>query len=216
MKSFKVFIATAVVTLSASMSFAGMLSQNNGSDQVSTCVYALNSYPNIQIDQDQAIRSCRSSSRQDSAAYGTCMANLVHIGLPLGMAQAANSKSITATEVCVSRRDARSESDFMNCVFEAKTKTSLSTEDIVRRCALMVPGIYKPQSQLTNGQIYVTPSEAEVNARAHAEYEARLNGTLKIGGQLQQQQQSAPVQRYESAPQSMETSDSVSDLPEVQ
>jgi hypothetical protein len=206
MKSFKVFIATAVVTLSASMSIASM---SQRPDQVNACVYTLMNNGLVQVDQAQAQRSCLSGLREDGAGFATCMANMAYIGLPLGMAQANSPKAITATEVCSTRTD----TDLVNCVFQKRG--SMQAEESVRTCVVLTGSTaFRPQSQLTNGNVYVPPSDEEVNARALQEYHSRLNGTLKVGGQYQQH--SAPVQRYESAPQSIETSDSISDLPEVQ
>ncbi|WP_413295064.1 hypothetical protein ACLSU7_08280 [Bdellovibrio sp. HCB185ZH] len=208
MKSFKVFIATAVVTLSASVSLATM---SQRPDQVNVCVQSLMNFRLNQVDQSQAYMSCNSGTREDGAAFATCMANMNYVGLPMGMAQAQSPKSITATEVCVSPRSSQAESNFLNCVYDAKK--SMSAEESVRRCAVIYPGIYKPQSQLTNGDIFIPMSEEAARQQAIQELTARENGTYTSGRQEYHRQAPAP-QQYQ--PQTDDTSSSMSDLPEVE
>ncbi|QDK44339.1 hypothetical protein DOM22_03785 [Bdellovibrio sp. ZAP7] len=211
MKSFKVFIATAVVTLSASV---GLATMSQRPDQVNVCVQSLVNFRLNQVDQSQAYISCNSGTREDGAAFATCMANMNYVGLPMGIAQAQSPKSITATEVCASRRSAQQETDFLNCVYDAKK--SMSAEESARRCALVVPGIYKPQSQFTNGDIFVPMSEEAARQQAIQELTARENGTYTSGRQEYRRQAPAPVHQYQPSAQTEDTSSSMSDLPEVE
>ncbi|WP_413586540.1 hypothetical protein [Bdellovibrio sp. HCB274] len=201
MKSFKVFIATAVVTLSASMSMASM-SQN--SQQYSACVNEL-----VRIgftDVNQVQRSCYSGLREDGLGYAACMANMTIIGLPLGTSQLApKQKAITAAEVC----SAGTDSHFLNCAFNQVQQQGRSAEEAVRSCPNQ---FYRPQNLVTNGAEFSRKSDEQIVQESIDDLVNNYGGSSS-GYSAPRPQEPVQTPVYESRPASGTV---YSDLPEVE
>ncbi|WP_413580532.1 hypothetical protein [Bdellovibrio sp. HCB288] len=204
MKSFKVFIATAVVTLSASISVASM-SQN--SQQYSACVNELARIGFTDIAQVQ--RSCFSGLREDGLGYAACMANMTIIGLPLGTSQLApKQKGITAAEVC----SAGTDSQFLNCAFNQVQQQGRTAEEAVRSCPNQ---FYRPQNMVTNGAEFSRKSDEVIVQESIDDlvnnYGGSRHSTYTAPRAQQPSQESQPT--YEAQPASGTV---YSDLPEVE
>ncbi|WP_413560149.1 hypothetical protein [Bdellovibrio sp. HCB209] len=176
MKTFKAIIATAVVTLSASMSFAGV---GDYPTELANCKSVL-AQAGFR-DDAETDRACKSGFRNDGGGYAACMLNMTIIGLPLTASSQfiQNQKVVTAAEVCAQGTGSSDDSRFINCAFDQANAmraqgmqvNSQLGETAVRNCVASTGSrMYRPQNQLTNGATFQRESNEVIEQRANHQY----------------------------------------------
>jgi hypothetical protein len=230
MKSFKVMIAMAAVTLCGSISMA------ISGEQRDVC-YSIMAQQSPTVGNDVLYRACNSSMMNDGREYAGCMLQLQRAGVPVGTNTTAPSqKAVTGAALCSEGTNfelntciARQVQSYKASGYGSQNSAYQIAQQAAQDCRSLAPTLIS--NLLTNGTSYSqTKSNEEIVADSIADLAKYENdpsyrkpmgyqGGSSVSSQVapeRRHQVTQPSQRQVQPDTSSVGSTSMTDLPEVE